>query len=97
MSKDKTIWNLVVDLLSFSDGTLPVSISVDGGVTLEQLILIIDDKKLEGEYAIKDLIDYFRLNYVNPNIVVKIISKSNIYSINLIGKKNGRCVLIHYP
>jgi hypothetical protein len=97
MEIKKSIWNLVVDLLSYSNNELVIYTSVDGGNTIEEMRIILENEIIEGYFTIKDLIEHLRLNFKNPNIEVKIISDDRAYSINILGKKNGTCVFIHYP
>lgn len=97
MQIDKSVWNLVVDLLSFSNNKLIICTSIDGGKTRNDMKLIIGDVILEGRYTIHELIDYLRLNFKDPNIKVRILSDDTPYPINIVGKNNGNCVFINYP
>lgn len=93
----KTIWNLVVDLLSFSNNDLNIYTSADGGKTCKDMEIIINETVIRGKYTISELITHLRLNYKNPNDEVRIHSNGQSYAINIVGKKDGNCVFINYP
>ena len=97
MKIKKTIWNLVVDLFSFSNQELKIYTSIDGGKTCKNLELIIDNTIIKGQFTINGLIHHLRLDFSDPNTEVKILKKNKNYSINIFGKKDGNCVLINYP
>lgn len=97
MEIKKTVWNLVVDLLSFSNQELKIYTSVDGGKTCKEMELVIDKTIINGSFTVIGLIHHLRLNFSDPNTEVKILTKANTYSIHIVGRKDGNCVFINYP
>lgn len=59
--------------------------------------IIINNEIIKGEFTVNELIHHLRLNFNDPNIEVKILNDSKRYAINIVGKKDGNCVLINYP
>ncbi len=94
-TRGKTIWNLVGDLYSFEDQKMPVKMSLDDGETLLPLDLLVDGIVIKGDKTIKELIDYFRMNFKNPNLQVYLLSpvRGNIFPISILGKTGRYCVL----
>lgn len=97
MKIQKTIWNLVVDLLSFSNQELKIYTSIDGGKTCNEMEIIIDKTIIKGSFTVNGLIHHLRLNFKDPNTEVKILTENKNYPINIVGKKDGNCVFINYP
>lgn len=87
----------MVDLLSFPNDKLIICTSVDGGKTTNEMEITIGDEIINGKFTINELIHHLRLNFKDPNIEVRIILNNRSYSINMIGKKNGHCIFLHYP
>lgn len=94
---NKTIWSLVVDLLSYSNPERKILTSIDGGKTSEQMTILVGETVVKGDITIRELIHYLRLNFEDPNLPVKIISNHDTYPIHILGKKRGDCLFIHYP
>lgn len=96
-TRGKSIWNLVGDLYSFEDQEMPVKMSLDGGETLLPLELLVDDIAIKGDKTIKELIDYFRINFRNPNLEVRLLSteREGSLPISILGK-SGKCCVLRY-